>query len=113
MVGEVDATGEDTMAGEGVKIPLTSMAELSDALAAIIAEYSDAAGRTAELEGAIGSPQGDSSLRGAASAFEAEWDDKRETQRRHLEEMKKRIDDTRQAWEDVDRELTKMMEPKA
>lgn len=99
------------MAGDGVKIPLESMAELSEALGQIIAEYADAGSRTDVLEGAIGRPQGDGALRAAAADFESRWDDKRETQRRHLEEMKKRIDDTKQAWEDVDRELTKMMEP--
>lgn len=99
------------MAGDGVKIPLESMAELSEALGLIIAEYGDASDRTSELEDAIARPQGDGSLRGAASDFESEWDDKRETQRRHLEEMKKRIDDSREAWADVDQELTKMLEP--
>lgn len=86
------------------------MAELSDALTLIIAEYQDAGSHTGRLESAIDSPQGDRALASAASAFESEWDDKRETQRRHLEEMKKRIDDTRHAWIDVDAELAASIE---
>lgn len=98
------------MPGDGVEIPLGSMAELSDALTQIIAEYHDADSRTNDLENAINRPQNDSRLSGAATDFESEWDDKRETQRRHLEEMKKRIDDTREAWAKIDTELAKAME---
>lgn len=95
---------------DGVEIPLQSMLALSNALRDIIAEYEDAGARTGELTDAIGRPQGDSRLQRAAEDFESEWDDKRETQRRNLEEMKKRIDDARDGWQEVDLELAKSME---
>jgi len=93
-----------------VDIPLESMQSLSDSLARIIAEYEDAGSRTGRLVEAIGSPQGDRRLARAAEKFESDWDDKRETQRRNLEEMKKRLDETRQAWEELDLELQKAVE---
>lgn len=98
------------MAGDGVDIPLESMAELSEALGAIIAEYKNASSRTSALSDAISRPQGRGSLQSAAEDFEAKWDDKRETQRRHLEEMKKRLDEARENWAEADAELAKSME---
>lgn len=98
------------MAGDGVDIPLESMAELSEALGAIIAEYKNASSRTGQLTDAISRPQGRGSLQSAAEDFEAKWDDKRETQRRHLEEMKKRLDEARENWAEADAELAKSME---
>lgn len=98
------------MAGDGVEIPLASMEELSTALGLIIAEYADAGTETNLLEQAIDRPRGDGTLAAAASSFESEWNDKRETQRRHLEEMKKRIDDSREAWAEVDAELAASLE---
>lgn len=96
--------------GDGVDIPLESMRQLSDALGDIISEFEDAGARTGELVDAIGSPQGDSKLSRAAQDFESEWDDKRETQRRNLEEMKKRIDDARDGWAEADLELARSLE---
>lgn len=98
--------------GDDVAIPLDSMAELSAALKRIIREYETAGEKTAALEGAIGSPHRDHALARAAAEFEKAWDDKRETQRRHLEEMKKRIDDSRSAWHDLDVELASAAEEK-
>jgi hypothetical protein len=95
---------------DGVDIPLGSMLELSNALRDIIAEFEDAGSRTGELVDAIDRPRGDRRLARAAEDFESEWDDKRETQRRNLEEMKKRIDDTRDGWLEADRELAKSLE---
>jgi hypothetical protein len=79
----------------------------------IIAEFDEAgaAGRTGRLIDAIDEPLGDSRLARAAEEFESAWDDKRETLRRDLEEMKKRIDDARDGWLDADRELAKSLEP--
>lgn len=91
--------------GDDIAIPLDSMAELSSALGSIISEYESAGDKTAALEAAIGSPHQDRRLATAAGEFEAAWNDKRETQRRHLEEMKKRIDETKAAWEELDVEL--------
>ncbi|GAB2706881.1 hypothetical protein BKA24_000716 [Microbacterium marinum] len=96
--------------GDGVEIPLDSMQALSDALHVIIGEFEAAGGRTTELIEAIGEPQGDSRLARAAEDFESEWDDKRETQRRNLEEMKKRLDDARDGWRDADLELAASLE---
>lgn len=98
------------MAGDGVDIPLDSMAELSEALGAIIAEYQNASSQTNTLTEAISQPQGRGSLQSAAEDFEAKWDDKRETQRRHLEEMKKRLDEARDNWAEADAELARSME---
>ncbi|WP_143024977.1 hypothetical protein [Microbacterium sp. cf332] len=95
---------------DGVEIPLDSMQALSDALHEIMTEFDEAGSRTSDLVGAIGSPQGDSRLARAAEDFESEWDDKRETQRRNLEEMKKRLDDAREGWEQADLELAQSME---
>lgn len=95
---------------DGVEIPLESMRALSDALAVIISEFEDAGSRTGTLVNAIGSPVGDSRLARAAEDFESEWDDKRETQRRNLEEMKKRLDDAREGWVQADRELAQSLE---
>lgn len=104
-----DDPGRIVMA-DGVEIPLDSMQALSDALHEIIAEFEEAGSRTSDLVGAIGNPQGDSRLARAAEDFESEWDDKRETQRRNLEEMKKRLDDAREGWEQADLELAQSME---
>ena len=93
-----------------VDIPLESMQALSDALADIIAEFAAAGKRTSDLVGAIGEPQGSRALARAAEKFESDWDDKRETQRRNLVEMKKRIDDTREAWMELDSELARTVE---
>ena len=95
---------------DGVEIPLESMQELTDALQAIIAEFDEADTHTDKLLGAIGCPQGDSRLQNAAEDFESEWNDKRETQRRNLEEMKKRVDDARDGWIEADKEIAKTME---
>lgn len=95
---------------DGVEIPLDSMRALSDALRDIIAEFEDAGSHTGALVGAIGNPQGDSRLARAAEDFESEWDDKRETQRRNLEEMKKRLDDAHEGWVQADLELAQSME---
>ncbi len=96
--------------GDGVEIPLDSMQALSDALHEIIGEFAAAGDRTTRLLEAIGEPQGDSRLARAAEDFESEWDDKRETQRRNLEEMKKRLDDSRDGWIEADRELAASLE---
>lgn len=96
--------------GDGVEIPLESMSALSDALGVIIAEFEDAGARNGVLVSAIGSPVGDSRLSRAAEAFEADWDDKRETQRGNLEEMKKRLDDAHEGWVQADLELAQSME---
>jgi len=95
---------------DGVEIPLGSMRALSDALRDIIAEFDAAGSHTGALVEAIGSPQGDSRLARAAEDFESEWDDKRETQRRNLEEMKKRLDDAHEGWVEADLELARSME---
>lgn len=95
---------------DGVEIPLDSMRALSDALRDIIAEFDSAENRTGALVAAIGSPQGDSRLARAAEEFESEWNDKRETQRRNLEEMKKRLDDSHEGWVQADLELAQSME---
>lgn len=96
--------------GNDVDIPLESMQELSDALALVISEYKDAADRTDTLLDAIDEPLGDSRLRYAAEGFEEKWNDKRDTQRGNLEEMKKRLDESREAWEQLDRELAQAIE---
>lgn len=90
---------------EDVDIPLGTMQELSDALGAIEEEFRLASSRTDELEEAIGAPLGRSELRDEAVDFESAWDDKRETLRRAVEEMKQRVDDTREAWTELDAEL--------
>lgn len=95
---------------DGVEIPLDSMRALSDALRDIIAEFDTADTRSGALVAAIGSPQGDSRLSRAAEEFESEWNDKRETQRRNLEEMKKRLDDSHDGWVEADLELAQSME---
>ncbi len=95
---------------DGVEIPLDSMRALSDALRDIIAEFESAGERTGSLVPAIGSPQGDSRLARAAEDFESEWNDKRETQRRNLEEMKKRLDDAYDGWVEADLELAQSLE---
>lgn len=95
---------------DDVEIPLESMQTLSDALTEIIAEFDAAGGRTDRLIAAIGEPQGDSRLANAAEKFESDWDDKRETQRRNLEEMKKRLDESREAWQQFDLELAQSLE---
>ncbi|WP_127818675.1 hypothetical protein [Microbacterium sp. CPCC 204701] len=95
---------------DGVEIPLRSMKALSDALTEIIAEFAAAESRTGALVEAIGSPHGDSRLARAAEDFESEWNDKRETQRRNLEEMKKRIDDAHEGWVQADLELAQSIE---
>lgn len=98
------------MAGEDVDIPFETMQELADALKAIDEEFADAGARTRELVEAIDRPQGDSELQDAAEDFESRWDDKRETLRRKIEEFRKRVEDTKHAWEDLDVELAQMQE---
>jgi hypothetical protein len=99
---------------DGVDIPLRSMKELSEALTAILTEFgeSGAGARTGKLLEAIDHPLGDSRLARAADDFESAWDDKRETLRRNLEEMKKRLDDASDGWREADLELAKSLEPK-
>ncbi|MFE6734120.1 hypothetical protein [Microbacterium sp. NPDC057650] len=86
------------------------MSEISDALGQIMSEFADAGTRTAALRDAIGHPLDRTSLSSAAHDFESKWDDKRETQRRNLEKMKQHIDDSRNAWKDLDEELAKSLE---
>lgn len=94
-----------------VLIPFDRMEELSNALGLIITEFEEASSRTGELENAIRTPlPGWTALKDRASDFESKWDDKRETLRGKLEEMKKRVDENRQAWADLDAELAKMQE---
>ncbi|MCK2023840.1 hypothetical protein KZC52_12955 [Microbacterium sp. kSW2-24] len=97
---------------DGVEIPLESMRELSTALGAIMAEFGEAGAgaRTGRLLEAIDEPMGDTRLSRAADEFESAWDDKRETLRRELEEMKTRIDDARDGWIEADNELARSME---
>lgn len=95
---------------DGVDIPLDSMLSLSNALHDIITEYENAGSVTGDLLGAIDQPRDDSRLQRAAEDFESEWNDKRETQRRNLVEMKKRIDDARDGWLEADLELAKSIE---
>lgn len=99
---------------DDVDIPLRSMKELSDRLGEILTEFGEtgAGARTGKLVEAIDHPLGDSRLARAADEFESAWDDKRETLRRDLEEMKKRIDDARDGWREADLELAKSLEPK-
>ncbi|MFV0405561.1 MAG: hypothetical protein ACK5LN_01855 [Propioniciclava sp.] len=98
---------------DGVNIPLESMSELSESLRIIIEEFDEAGAgsRTGSLVDAIGRPMGYARLQSAADAFESAWDDKRETLRRDLEEMKKRIDDAREGWHEADLELARSLEP--
>jgi hypothetical protein len=42
--------------------------------------------------------------------LESEWNDKRETQCRNLEEMKTRLDDAHEGWGQADLELAQSME---
>lgn len=94
-----------------VEIPFERMEELSNALGLIVTEFAEAASRTGALEDAIGTPlDGYTALRDRASDFESNWDDKRETLRRKLAEMKQRVDETREAWADLDAELAAMQE---
>ncbi len=94
-----------------VLIPFERMEELSTALGQIITEFKDAGSRTGELEGDIGTPlPGWTALKDRASDFESEWDDKRDTLREKLEEMKKRVDENKAAWKDLDTELATMQE---
>ena len=99
-----------TMAGEDVDIPFESMQELADSLKAIDEEFSAAGANTRELVAAIDRPQDDSELQDAAEEFEARWDDKRETLRRKVEEFRKRVDETKSAWEELDIELAQKQE---
>ncbi|MBO9627276.1 MAG: hypothetical protein J7484_13005 [Microbacterium sp.] len=98
---------------DGVDIPLRSMKELSNALGEILTEFGEqgAGARTGGLVEAIDHPLGDSRLARAADEFESAWDDKRETLRRDLEEMKKRLDDAGDGWRDADLELARSLEP--
>ena len=94
-----------------VLIPFERMEELSTALGLIITEFEEAGSRTGDLENAIRTPlPGWSGLKDRASDFESKWDDKRETLREKLEEMKKRVDENRKAWADLDAELAQKQE---
>ncbi|WP_127820080.1 hypothetical protein [Microbacterium sp. CPCC 204701] len=90
---------------DDIDVPMRSMSDLERALKDTIAEF-DAATRNSEaLESAIGSPLGRTGLRSQAQRFEEAWNDKRQTLRDHLEELLERVSGTRQAWQDLDREL--------
>lgn len=93
------------MAYDDIDIPLHSMQELETALANIIAEFEGTGGRSESFESAIGSPLGRSDLRSEAQRFEEAWNDKRDTLRDHLTDLKTRTTDTKNAWQDLDREL--------
>lgn len=96
--------------GGDIDVPFESMQTLVDSLDQIIAEFGDANSRTAQLLSAIDTPQGRSELRDAAEDFEARWDDKRETLRRKLEDLRVRVDDTKTGWQELDVELAQMQE---
>lgn len=93
------------MAYDDIDIPLHSMQELETALTNIIAEFEGTGGRSESLESAIGSPLGRSELRSEAQRFEEAWNDKRDTLRDHLADLKTRTTETKNAWQDLDREL--------
>lgn len=98
------------MMSDDVDIPFESMQTLVNSLNQIINEFDAADSRTAQLLAAIDTPQGRTDLRDAAEDFEARWDDKRETLRRKLEDLKVRVDDTQNAWTELDIELAQMQE---
>lgn len=95
---------------DDVDIPFESMQALVNSLNQIINEFDAADSRNAQLLAAIDTPQGRTDLRDAAEDFEARWDDKRETLRRKLEDLKVRVDDTQNAWTELDIELAQMQE---
>lgn len=94
------------MAYDDIDIPLRSMESLASALKDIVAEFDDASGRSEDLEDAIGRPLGRSGLRDEAKRFEDAWDDKRDTLKAKLERLHERVEDTKNAWEELDVELS-------
>jgi hypothetical protein len=96
--------------GDGVRIPLSSMEELDQALKDIVVEFDEAGGRTGRLVEAIGRPFGRSGLRDAADEFEGAWDDKRETLKGHLVELQQQVEAVRNGWESLDRDLAAQLE---
>lgn len=93
------------MAYDDIDVPMQSMRELEQAITDAIEEFKDATRNSEALESAIGSPLGRSSLRSEAQRFEEAWDDKRKTLEEHLTDLLERVSGTREAWEDLDREL--------
>lgn len=93
-----------------IEIPLSSMEELSRALAATITELGDAANNQDALESAIGSPCGKGDLRGAANEFESAWDDKRGKLKGDLESTRQKVDDVKSSWQKLDQELGRLLE---
>jgi len=91
---------------DDVEIPYELLNELNGSLKQIIVEFSDAGKRSGALESAIGTPLGRSGLRDQADRFEGEWDDKRETLKRDLEELQKKVDEVGRAWQDWDLEAS-------
>ncbi|MCT9818889.1 hypothetical protein N3K63_01170 [Microbacterium sp. W1N] len=93
------------MAYDDIDIPMRSMSDLERAIKDTIAEFEAATGNSEALESAIGSPLGRGTLRAEAQRFEEAWDDKRKTLQEHLADLLERVSGTREAWQDLDREL--------
>jgi hypothetical protein len=103
--------GKERCMAEDVEIPFERMEELSNALGDIITEFEEAADQTGDLIDAIDVPvPGYTGLQSRASDFESLWRNKRETLRRKLVEMTKRVEENRQPWKDLDEELSTMAE---
>lgn len=93
------------MAYDDIDVPMQSMRDLEQAIADTIAEFEAATSNSEALESAISNPLGRNDLRSEAQRFEEAWDDKRKTLQEHLAELFERVTGTREAWEDLDREL--------
>lgn len=92
-----------------VYIPFEVLNELNGSLKQIIVEFDSARRSSEALESAIGNPLGRNSLRNEAERFESEWDDKRETLKKDLEEVQKAVEEKGKAWSDWDQEASRQL----
>ncbi|MDF2574194.1 MAG: flagellar protein FlgN [Agromyces sp.] len=91
---------------DGVLIPYEVLNELNGSLKQIIVEFEKAGSRSNDLEQAIATPYGRSSLRDEADRFEGDWDDKRETLKQDIEEIQKHVEEVGTAWSNWDTEAS-------
>lgn len=88
--------------GKDINIPMSDLERMNTSLANIIDEFDNAGSRSNNLEGWIGSPHGHGELRHEVDRFEGDWDDKRETLKGHLDNLKQHVEKLVKGWTDFD-----------
>jgi hypothetical protein len=90
-----------------VYVKVEHLNKLNGSLKQILVEFNDAAGRTDDLQDAIGRPDGRSGLRDRTHEFEGGWDDRRNALIEKLTAIQASVESTCKGWQDFDEQAAK------